>query len=437
VYAISRVICGRAERVRQICPAAEHFISLPSALEALGDGAMRAALVRWVSVLLAFTSYCDPLEVPARPSGRGAGTSEASSQSGSEPWAKKMPTDVGLDPTLLTALSERLRANPELNMHAVLIVKDGALVFEQYLQGRDESWGDDLGVVRFDRETLHDMRSTTKSVVSALVGIAIGDGAIRGADAPVVDLLPEPRITDREAKRSILLRHVLTMMAGLEWDESMPYTDPRNSERLMIRSGDPIGYVLSRKLVSEPGRQFNYNGGLTELLAAVVRHGTGNSLEEFARERLFAPLGIERFEWRRHANGLPSAASGLRLRPVDLAKFGYLYLNRGRWNSDQILPASWVDQSLREHWSAPHFGYGYQWWVPRFTAEGTPIEAFNTRGNGGQCAFVFPTLGLVVVTTAGNYNQFEGQRQFIPHQLIAEYVLPAAGVKDVELVLRN
>jgi CubicO group peptidase (beta-lactamase class C family) len=324
-----------------------------------------------------------------------------------------------------------------LNVHAVLIVKDGALVYEQYLEGRDENWGAYLGVVRFDRETLHDMRSTTKSVDSALVGIAMGNGSIRGVDTPVVDLLPEQTIVDREAKRSILLRHVLTMTAGLERDESMPYTDLRNSEGQMIRSGDPIGYVLSRQLMAEPGSQFNYNGGLTELLAAVVRHATGQGLEAFATERLFAPLGIERFEWRRHANELPSAASGLRLRPVDLAKFGYLYLNRGQWNGRQILPAAWVDESLREHWQAPHFGYGYQWRVPRFTAKGTPIEAFQTRGNGGQCTFVFPTLGLVVVTTAGNYNQFQGDRQFIPHRLIAECVLPSAGVKNVELVLKK
>jgi CubicO group peptidase (beta-lactamase class C family) len=398
---------------------------------------MRAALVLWVSSLLTFTAGSAPLNAPARPSGQSAEASEVSRRSVSEPWANKTPADVGLDPAPLAALGEQLKAKPELNVHSVLIVKDGALVYEHYLQGRDENWGDYLGVVRFDRETLHDMRSTTKSVVAALVGIAIGDGSIRGVDTPVVDLLPEHRMADPEAKRSILLRHVLTMTAGLEWDESMPYTDPRNSEIQMIRSGDPIGYVLSRQLIAEPGSQFTYNGGLTELLAAVVRHATGQGLEAFATERLFAPLGIERFEWRRHANELPSAASGLRLRPVDLAKFGYLYLNRGQWNGRQILPASWVDESLREHWKAPHFGYGYQWRVPRFTAKGTPIEAFQTRGNGGQCAFVFPKLGLVVVTTAGNYNQFQGDRQFIPHRLIAEYVLPSAGVKNVELVLKK
>jgi CubicO group peptidase (beta-lactamase class C family) len=374
---------------------------------------------------------------PARPSGQGAEASEVSRRSVSAPWATKTPADAGLDPAPLAALHERLDATPELNMHAVLIVKDGALVYEQYLEGRDEDWGADLGVVRFDRETLHDMRSTTKSVVSALVGIAMGDGLIRGVDTPVIDLLPEHRMADREAKRSILLRHVLTMTAGLEWDESMPYTNPRNSEIQMIRSGDPIGYVLARQLMTEPGGQFNYNGGLTELLGAVVRHATGRGLVAFAQERLFAPLGIERFEWRRHANGLPSAASGLRLWPVDLAKFGSLYLHRGQWHGRQILPASWVDESLREHSTAEHFGYGYQWWIPRFTAEGKPIEAFNTSGLGGQRAFVFPTLGLVVVTTAGNYDQFESERQYISHRLIAEYVLPSAGVKHVELVLKK
>jgi CubicO group peptidase (beta-lactamase class C family) len=398
---------------------------------------MRAALVLWIAGLLTLTAGSASLNAPARPRGQGAEASEASSQSVPEPWAHKTPADVGLDPAPLAALGEQLKAQPELNVHSVLIVKDGALVYEQYLEGRDEYWGADLGVVRFDRETLHDMRSTTKSVVSTLVGIAMGDGLIRGVDTPVIDLVPEHRRADREAKRSVLLRHVLAMTAGLEWDEAMPYTDPRNSERLMIRSGDPIGYVLSRHLMVEPGSQFNYNGRLTELLGAVVRHATGQDLVAFAKERLFAPLGIERFEWRRHANGLPSAASGLRLWPVDLAKFGYLYLNRGRWNGRQILPAAWVNESLREHWTAPHFGYGYQWWIPRFTAEGASIKAFNTRGNGGQCAFVFPTLGLVVVTTAGNYDQFQGGRQVIPHRLIAEYVLPSAGVKHVELVLKQ
>jgi CubicO group peptidase (beta-lactamase class C family) len=122
---------------------------------------------------------------------------------------------------------------------------------------------------------------------------------------------------------------------------------------------------------------------------------------------------------------------------VDLAKFGYLYLNGGQWNGRQILPASWVDDRLHEHWKAPHVGYGYQWRVPRFTAKGTPIEAFQTRGNGGQCAFVVPTLGLVVVTTAGNYNQVESEGRYISDRLIAEYVLPSTGVQNVELVLKK
>jgi CubicO group peptidase (beta-lactamase class C family) len=156
---------------------------------------MRVALVVWVAVLLAFTSGLAPLEVPSRSSGQGTEVSEASGPPVSEPWAIKTPVDVGLKPAQLAALGEQLRATPDWNVHAVLIVKDGALVYEQYLEGQDESWGHALRVVRFDRETLHDMRSTTKSVVSVLVGIAMGDGAIRGVDEPVVDLLPANRVT--------------------------------------------------------------------------------------------------------------------------------------------------------------------------------------------------------------------------------------------------
>jgi CubicO group peptidase (beta-lactamase class C family) len=164
---------------------------------------MRAALVLWVFVLLTFTSGSALLDAPSRPCDQGTAASEASSPSGSEPWPNKTPADVGLDPAPLAALGEQLRAKPELNVHAVLIVKDGALVYEQYIEGRDENWGHALGVVRFDRETLHDMRSTTKSVVAALVGIAMGDGSIRGVDAPVVDLLRSTRWpTGRPSERS-------------------------------------------------------------------------------------------------------------------------------------------------------------------------------------------------------------------------------------------
>jgi CubicO group peptidase (beta-lactamase class C family) len=353
-------------------------------------------------------------------------------------WIEKAPEEVDLDGAPLAALRRRLRDMPSENVHSVLIVKGEALVFEEYLTGRDQNWGDDLGTIRFARDTLHDLRSCTKSVVGSLIGIAIDDGAISSVDASIVDLFPKRAIPDVDRKRSIRLRHMLSMSAGLEWDETITYADPHNSEIRMIASGDPISYVLAQKPIAFAGQVFNYNSGLTELLASAVTEATGISTEEFARNRLFKPLGITQYEWRKHSNGLPSAASGLRLRPYDLAKFAYLFMHGGRWHGRQIVPEWWVHESLQSHVVAHRvfgsgrdvgFGYGYQWWIPKFEAQGQPVVAAMAWGNGGQCAFLFPKLDLIVVLTAGNYNQFDKDVLLLPHHLVADYVLPAAGVR--------
>jgi len=353
-------------------------------------------------------------------------------------WIEKAPEEVGLDAAPLANLRRRLHDTPSENIHSVLIVKGDALVFEEYMSGRDENWGDDLGWIRFERDTLHDLRSSTKSIVGALMGIAIHDGAISSVDASIVDLFPKRSTPDAGRKRPIQLRHMLSMSAGLEWNETITYADPQNSEIRMVVSGDPISYVLAQKAIAPAGLVFNYNSGLTELLASAVTEATGISTEEFARNRLFKPLGITRYEWRKHSNGLPSAASGLRLRPYDLGKFAYLYMHDGRWHGQQIVPEWWVHESLQSHVVAHRvfgsgadvgFGYGYQWWIPKFEAQGKPVVAAMTWGNGGQCAFVFPQLDLIVVLTAGNYNQFDKDALLLPHRLVAEYVLPAAGVR--------
>ena len=169
-------------------------------------------------------------------------------------WIEKAPEEVGLDGAPLAALRRRLRDTPSENVHSVLIVKGEALVFEEYLTGKDENWGDDLGTVRFARDTLHDLRSSTKSVVGSLIGMAIDDGAISSVDASIVDLFPKRAIPDADSKRSIRLRHMLSMSAGLEWDETITYADPHNSEIRMVVSGDPISYVLAQKPFARRGQ---------------------------------------------------------------------------------------------------------------------------------------------------------------------------------------
>ena len=177
-----------------------------------------------------------------------------------------LPSDVGLDASKLNEVAARIRSNPNINVHSVLVVKDNKLVFEDYFSGKDQSWGEDLGVVDFDSDSLHDMRSVTKSITSALVGIAISEGKIAGIDASVFDLFPDYSDQLAPDKKSLTLHHILTMSAGLDWFEPIDYTNPGNDEIRMDGSPDPVAFTLGRSLRNQPGQSFQYNGGLPTLL---------------------------------------------------------------------------------------------------------------------------------------------------------------------------
>jgi len=340
------------------------------------------------------------------------------------------PGDVGLDHGRLETMTAAIRRQEYAGIHALLIERNGRLVYEEYFEGEDVQAGHgSLGHVVFDAETRHDLRSVTKSVVAALVGIALESGAIRSLDQPLFDFFPEHVDLSTPEKRTITLRHALTMSAGLEWDENISYADTRNDEIGMNRSDDPVRYVLGRPVVAGPGTTWNYNGGLTQLLAVVLERSSGQPLLEYAREELFDPLGITDVEWPVRLGGLPSAASGLRLRPRDLARFGSLYGNAGRWQDRQILPAEWVSESTLRRlavadsiWELGETGYGYQWWHDRFTTSAGPIESFTAAGNGGQRIFVLPDLGMVVTMLGGRYNQ---SGDWTAERLLLEQIVPA------------
>jgi CubicO group peptidase (beta-lactamase class C family) len=256
------------------------------------------------------------------------------------------PAAAELDPLALERLSEDIRAGKYPGIHSVLILRDGKLVREDYFEGEDERRGDSLGTVRFDADTLHDARSVTKSVVSALFGAAMAEGAIDDIDTPLLDYFPEYADLRTPERMAIRLRHVLSMTSGIQWDESSrPYGDPLNSESAMDRAADPYRYVLEQPLSTEPGATWEYSGGDTMLLSRIIERATGEDLEAFARRALFKPLGIERYEWLRYPGGAPIAASGLRLLPRDMARIGQMYLDAGRWRDTQVLPPSWVRES--------------------------------------------------------------------------------------------
>ena len=350
-------------------------------------------------------------------------------------WQTISLSQAGMDTGIMASLTEKITAQEYPNTHSVLIVRNGALVYEQYFSGEDKNWRTSLGEITFHHETLHDIRSVSKSITAALIGIAKDEEKISDLDQGLLDFFPEYAHLLNQDKQGITLRHLLTMTAGFEWDEeSYPYSDPRNSEVQMHQSSDPLEYVLGLKLTITPGSKFTYNGGHAILLAGVIAKATGKPLDEYARDVLFGPLGITRFEWRRHVSGIPNAASGLRLRPRDMAKFGYLYLNQGRWKGIQVISSGWIEETMtRQVERAVSHGYGFQWWFYQLAAAQEKLELWTAAGNGGQRIFIIPKLRMMVVTTAGNYNPLNLETRRLPDRLLREYILPATGIVDVEL----
>jgi CubicO group peptidase (beta-lactamase class C family) len=381
----------------------------------------RTKLARAVALgLLRFSFAMAGVCLPARAWAQtGCGVPAA----GADRWSVATPESVGLASSTLCALVQRLDAWKEANVHSVLVVRHGRLVFEQYFSGADESRGAGLGEVAFAPETKHDARSITKSIVALLLGIAVDRGWVGDIDQPVLSFFPEYADLRTPEKDRITLRHLLTMSAGLRWSEDN-YDDPNNSEILMDHAPDHYRFVLEQPVVAPAGQVYSYNGGGTALIAAVLHKATGKPLEELARTLLFEPLGISDVEWNRWADGTAKAASGLRIRPRDLARIGQLVLLRGAWNGTQIVPASWVDAATAPQINgAGLYFYGYKFWLGRSLVDKREVDWAAAIGNGGQRVFIVPALDLVVVVTAGLYHSF--MQSWVPISIMNRFVLAA------------
>ncbi|MCG2667926.1 serine hydrolase domain-containing protein [Bradyrhizobium sp. GCM10023182] len=324
-------------------------------------------------------------------------------------WEIASPDNVGMDAAKLCTIAARLALRATA-LHSVVVVRHGRLVFEQYFPGYDEPWGQPHGQYEFTATTKHDMRSATKSVTSLLIGIAIDRKLIAGVDESVLKFFPDAAAVKQPGWDAVTLRHLLTMSSGIQWDEARDWTDPKNDEPHLVSEADPIGYVLAKPIAAPPDVLWTYNGGGTELLGNIIERVSKQSLEAFAREVLFQPLGITDVEWKPYKNGKIAAAAGLRLRPRDAAKIGQLVLNRGQWNGRQIVSADWIAQSITPRFQAVgYFGgtffYGYQWWMGRSLAGVKEIKWVAAFGWGGQRIFIVPELDLVMMTTTAQYGQ--------------------------------
>ena len=325
-------------------------------------------------------------------------------------WITSSLADQGMDPQLIAAGITQLESN-FLNLHSLLIIRHGFLVVEEYYAG-------------YRPTTYQDVASVNKSFLSALIGIAIDQGAIPGIDQKMMDYFPEFASEVDERAYDITLEHLLTMTSGFYWPESDP---SQNYIEDAFLSGAPQEVLFHSRIVSTPGTRFNYCTACTHVLSIILQDATGMPAHDFAQNFLMDPLGIsaEDWDWNRTAFGYNTGGWGFDLTPRDMARIGYLYLKDGIWDGEQVVPAEWVRESRRSHINfgnsqIPPYrndGYGYLWWTT--SLGGHP--AYYAVGHGGQYIYIFPTLDMVLVIT----QKTEMERFGDPSDIIKNYFAAA------------
>jgi len=335
-------------------------------------------------------------------------------------WRASTPEAQGMDGAVLEAFHREFAEGKHGYVDGMLVIRHGHIVLEKgYLHEQDYdrlfegkgapgiyNYYDPDWHPFYKRGDLHTLQSVSKSVTSALIGIAVRQGEIPGVDVPVLPYFTELKLPASDPRREkMTLRHLLTMTAGIRWDESsIPYTDAANSCALMEASEDWIQFVLDQPMAEEPGAVWVYNSGVTELLSYILKKATGKEADDYAAEHLFAPLGIESYFWKRTPKGLADTEGGLYLTQKDLAKIGYLYLKDGLWEGRRILPEGWVKATTAPSADPRLSGalrYGYQWWLLPIKDRASRY-AYAALGYGGQRLIVVPELDLIAVFSGWN-----------------------------------
>lgn len=315
-------------------------------------------------------------------------------------WQTSTPEQQGMQSEMLANMIEEIKMKG-YNIDSISIIRNGYMVLDAYFYP-------------FSKGQRHNIHSCTKSIMSILIGIAIDRGYIKSVDQPIAELLPHNTIDSLgDNKRSITLEHLLIMASGLDCRDSNRYDWKGLIE--MKRSGDWGQHVLNLPMVGPPGSKFEYCNGLSYLLSVIINTTTKMKTREFAEKNLFTPLGISEIAWERSPQGIDVGYSGMWLKPHDMAKIGWLYLNKGRWGEKQLVSSSWVEKSTRGHIEAkPATQYGYQWWV---NDDGN----YSAVGYGGQYIMVATEMNMVVVFTGG----LPGGKIVLPFELTMKYIFPA------------
>lgn len=361
-------------------------------------------------------------------------------------WTRSTFDAEGMDGAPLQALHEDAQTGRYGLIDRLVVVKNGTLVLSErydrdYVEasrgarsplgcGTDACQGpDDVHDYNYlhpdvhpyyQGRDVHSLQSVTKSVTSALIGIAIRRGEISTVDAPLLSFFQDYDLAGVDERlEAATLEDLLTMRTGIEWHEQDRPLDETNTTLQLERSQDWIQFTLDQPLDAAPGETWVYNSGGSHLMSGVIRQATGEFVDAYAEAHLFGPLGIDEYHWKKTPRGYPDTEGGLFLEAEDLARIGYLYLRDGMWDGERILPEGWARASVArqvDQVNPAGWGYGYQWW--RLDQGGTEIWA--GLGFGGQFLVVMPERDIVGVVNS--WNLFGGGQSGILGPFIAALI---------------
>ncbi len=339
---------------------------------------------------------------------------------GQDTYANNQPKELGdgwkthnlasktSDSALVFKLLSQVK-NGQNRVHSILLIKNEQLIIEEYFNG-------------YSVEKVHDLRSVTKSILSILMGIAIDKGFIEDVDEPITKYLksPVPNKNLDDRKEEITIKHLLLMSSGLDcndWDKNS-----RGQEDKVYKQKDWLQYTLDLPMVNDPGSISNYCSMGTILTAEIISRASGITIDKFAENYLFQPLGITNVNWGHtsHKDVLPSGKR-LNMTSRDMAKIGQLIINKGNWKGKQVVSEGWVGESTTPKTKIAGIDYGYFWWNISFNVNEKKFVSKTATGNGGQYIMIIPEIDMVAVFTGGAYNSQEDK---LPIAIMKDIFLP-------------
>jgi len=316
--------------------------------------------------------------------------------------------EVGIDSSMLDFMPN-MNSGKYDHIHSIIVTKNNRLVFEEYFHG-------------YDREYLHDIRSSFKSISSLLLGKAIMKSRRINVNSPIVNYYPEYGISNKE-KKAITIHHALTMSTGIKLEDE---------DEMQWNNNDWVGYKLSLPMEHKAGEKYEYSSGGMNLLTGVIQKSTKKYLPLFLYEAVLLPMGIQKFQMRTSPKERAYLPGDFYLRPIDLTKFGMLVLNDGKWNNQQIIASDWISISTQPHikgsWPKDS-DYGYLWRLLERNVGGKQMKTIEAWGNGGQFLIIIPEAEMTITFTGGNYNLFPEMEEK-PFEILENYILPAVELSN-------